>query len=275
VLYRIVQPGQLSTAHVRAGRLLHNGQVVPESSSKWSRLPASLEGVACVGDLVAALASEDGRRVAAAQQLYDSLPGAWQEHAQAGPQRAPLWQVSACGQWVRSGRHAALPPLKVMADGRLADGGGGDGPDEHVGWEAAMVCLAPCFKGVAATSAIPSPGHLARLRLPGSPAHQQPYLLGGCSTLPVDPNVWGVGSKMPVSHFVVRGARERLLQLAAARQRRGFVIGQGARPRLWHQPGEESSTGMAAWEQRLETAFAAKAALVASGATASAAAARP
>lgn len=268
--HRVVQPGQLSTAHVRAERLLHNGQVAPAATGKWSRLPASLGGVACVGDLAGALASEDSSRASAALQVYDSLPSVWQEHAQAGPQRAPLWEVSLCGQWVRSGRHALLPPFKVMADGRLADAGGEE-PPAQVGWEPAMVSLAPCFKGVAATAAIPLPGHLARVHLPGQSAQQQPYLLGRCSVAPVDPNVWGVGSRVPVSHFVVREARERLLHLAAARVRPGYVIGQGARPRLWAQPGEEGSTGMAAWEQRLAAAFAAKTALLVSGSAAQAA----
>lgn len=183
--------------------------------------------------------------------MLSCLPDAWMEHARPGPPRAPLWEVSACGAWVRPGRAGAgAPPLlSVLQDGRLGPASGAVGPVQA--WQPAAVVFAPCQRNATPTVALPSAGgHLQGVMdIDGL----QPYLLGPWSERLPDPNVWAVGKGMAVSHFVVASARLRLLHAAAREGGHGYVPGEGVCPRLWGSGGDSTTNSLAAWEHRQQT----------------------
>ena len=78
----------------------------------------------------------------------------------------------------------------------------------------------------------------------------QPYLLGAVQPGLVDPNTWGIAAHHPVSHMRVRDAAARLQVLEAKAGVAGYVLGAGARPRLWADPAQPG-TGLRALEHRL------------------------
>ena len=247
--FRCVKPHILTSGHVQSERLLHNACIAPPGQSKLTTLPSALPpDCFTVGALKRALASEDPQVVAAAQSVYRLLPQSWQEHAQAGPCRAAVWEVSSCGTWVRFRRPQQQPPLGVMSDGRLWPRPGQ--PPGSTLWAPAAVTFAPCPRQQHTLVALQvGGGHLSHVI---RQIHKwQPYLLGKWSHAPVDPNVWGVSQSMPVSHFVARVARERMLHATVRAAGRGYVPGEGVCPRIWGMGTSQPAGSLVAWETRM------------------------
>ena len=239
--FRCVLPGRLTSGHVRAERLLHNARIAPRVASTLTALPAAMPA-ACttVGQLGLCLASESEGVRAAAREVLACLPAEWREHALPGPSRAPLWEVSACGAWVRrAGAGGAAPPvLQVMPDHRLTPAV--DGASAAVQrWLPACVSFAPCQPSCQPTVSLDDPG--GHLRGVLASEGLQPYLLGPWHATCLDPNVWAVDQDMPLSHFVVSAARLRLLHAAARDAGLGYVPGERVEPRLWRRPSEDTA----------------------------------
>lgn len=250
--FRSVSPGRLTAGHVRAERLLHNACIVSAAGAKLSSLPGPLPNqCVTVGDLAACLASDSPPVAAAAQRVFACLPVPWQEHACGGPSRAPVWEVSACGGWARQWRApAGQLPFAVLLDGRLAPAAAP--PQGLPAWLPAAVAFAPCPRAVRPLVALQhGGGHLHRGLDVGN---LQPYLLGQWDQVPVDPNVWAVGACVPLSHFTVCGARERLLHIAVRALGRGYAPGEGVRPRAW-PAAPAADSGLQEWERHMQQQF--------------------
>jgi hypothetical protein len=65
---------------------------------------------------------------------------------------------------------------------------------------------------------------------PSGRATGQAYLVGPWAGVRVDPSLWGYG-RVPITHFVVRRARERMVLLAAQEHVVGWVPAAGVPPR--------------------------------------------
>ena len=226
--------------------------ILSAGGAKLSSLPPPLPAhCTTVGDLAACLASDSPRVAAAAQHVFECLPAPWREHACGGPSRAPVWEVSACGAWSRQRRApAGQLPFAVLLDGRLAPSA--VPPQGLPAWLPAAVAFAPCPRGVSPLVVLQSGGgHLPRGLEVGK---LQPYLLGRWDQVPVDPNAWAVAACVPLSHFAVHGARERLLHVAVRAQGRGYAPGVGVRPRAW-PPAPAACSGLQEWEQHAQQQF--------------------
>ena len=277
--HRLVAPELLPAHHVLGERLLRNAQVLGPNGRDpvLEQLPgrlAALDGFQpTLGGLRAALVADDDRAVEAARRLFECVPEGWQQHVAPGPLRAPQWLVSGCGQWVRRGRPpppsapGAAPQqvvFSVRPDGRL---GPVLGPlPQHLqavpspAWRVACVAWCPVVKGQQRLADVAPGRHLHSIGTFGADnkAPLQAYLLGawGDGGVWVDPNVWGLG-KMPLSHFVVKHAAQRLIVLGMCRSKAGFVPSEGVRPPLFAAPGK-ADTGLAAVEERQVALYGAR-----------------
>ena len=149
------------------------------------------------------------------QLALHCLPDAWRQHVLPGPLRRPQWFVPSCGKWVRDGRAPHQDALEVRPDGRLGPPAL-PLPEGGIAWAPACVVWCPVPKGQRLLVRVEPRRHLHGLEVfcvEEDP--QQAYLLGawGCPSSLVDPNVWGWGAQLPLSHFVVKGTARRLILL--------------------------------------------------------------
>ena len=274
--HRLVAPDLLPTHHVLGERLLRNAPIVGPTGTdlvlKVLPGPFAAHGgfASTLGGLRRALVADDGATVAAARRLFACVPEGWQQHVAPGPLRAPQWLVSDCGGWVRRGRPP--PPaapgagpqqsaFSVRPDGRL---GPLQGPlPAHLQavpsprWKVACVVWCPVVKGQQLLAEVTTGRHLHSIQK-FAEAPVQAYLMGAWEDgeVWVDPNVWGLG-KMPLSHYVVRDAAQRLTVLGMCRRKEEFVPCEGVRPAIFAVQGQ-ADTGLAAVEAKQVALFRAR-----------------
>ena len=252
---RLVRPEVLPAGLVLCERLERNYQVAPGGQCMLTSIPPALVPFApTVGGLRQAFAHGALPAVRAATDVLSALPDSWHQHVAPGPQRAPVWYVSACGSWVKSGRSGRL--LVVRSDGRLGPLGLSSPPPAVV-WEPALVAHCPALGGCAPLVDVPVGRHLSGVQLGRVPL--QAYLLGRWGEPCFDPNTWGFGDT-PLSHYAVRAGRERFLQLAV--RDRGSGEYGSVRPALWEGA---VGTGLCAREARLHAAYLSKVAALQRG----------
>jgi hypothetical protein len=153
------------------------------------------------------------------------LPDEWRSTLMA-PEPAPPWVTSPCGGFVRS---RAGVVHEVGRDGRV--GASASGPAPPGLWTPACVVFCGMPGEPAPLEGAPPPPPSApagpgRVQLPRG----QAYLVGPWPAVRLDPSLWGYGT-VPLTHFVARRARERMLLLAAQGHVEGWVPGAGVPPR--------------------------------------------
>ena len=259
--FRLVAPEVLPAYHVLGEHLVRNAQVTGLNGVDTTvvRCPGPLRHFPAAGGTPITLATVraacacDVPEVAgvARQLAVLCLPEAWHQHVLPGPLRRAQWFVSSCGKWVRDGRAPPQDTFEVRPDGRLGpltsplpNGGG-------VGWTPACVVWCPVPKGQRLLVRVEPRRHLHGLEVfLGEEDPPQAYLLGawGAPSTLVDPNVWGWGTQLPLSHFVVKGAARRLILLGMCRTSESFVPAEGVRPRLFAAPSGVAPTGLVGLE---------------------------
>ena len=232
--FRRTHPHRLLPLHamgrdqVRVEPLTYNLSVAPPGARYATALPLSLPGTCSrVGELWD-LGSAQASTVASA--VVEWLPPAWASTLHA-PAPAVPWAVSTCGGFARSAEGAVHV---VCRDGRLgAAPAPGSGPVPESQWEPACVVFCGMPGEPAPLAGAPVP--LAEVSVgvhpaPSGRATGQAYLVGPWAGVRVDPSLWGYG-RVPITHFVVRRARERMVLLAAQEHVVGWVPAAGVPPR--------------------------------------------
>ena len=232
--HRLTPLGDMSRAQILREALAHNLSVAPPGSLFAASLPAALPAHC---SRVADLLPVSGEGPGGAGALLGWLPEEWRSTLLA-PEPAQPWVVSACGSFVRSARGEVHV---VGRDGRI--GALAAAPAVALPWAPACVVFcglpgepAPLAGAPPPPAALPPalPTALHAAPVPGTggrvPPVAQAYLVGPWQDVRLDPSLWGYGT-VPLTCFVARRARERMLLLAAQGHVEGWVPGAGAPPR--------------------------------------------
>jgi len=140
----------------------------------------------------------------------------------------PLWSSSACGGYVRSAGGAVHV---VGSDGRVGALAPAPPPPSALPWAPACVVFCGLPGEPAPLAGAPAPPPPVVLQAGARPPPGgQAYLVGPWQVVRLDPSLWGYGT-VPLTHFVARRARERMLLLAAQGSADGWVAGAGVPPR--------------------------------------------